>query len=91
MLTIVFDVLFGVPVTIGKSVLEGIGQEIDRECLLTEASIKQRLQELQLTLQEGGISEGDYDTLEAELIERLRVIRNQLQEGKASGSATDQE
>ncbi len=71
------DVLFGVPLTLGKKVMEGIRQEIDRECLVTEGSIKQRLQQLQLMLQDGELSEEEYDKLEASLIERLRAVREQ--------------
>ncbi len=46
----VYDVVFGVPLTIVKRTLEGIEDEVDKERLITEDSIKQRLQQLQLQL-----------------------------------------
>jgi hypothetical protein len=70
-----FYVLFGIPVTIGKQVLARLKDEIDRECLITEESIKERLQQLQVLLQEGGLSEEEYEGLEEELIKRLRMVR----------------
>jgi hypothetical protein len=48
---------------------------VDKERLITEDSIKKRLQELQLLLQDGEISEEEYEELEAKLIERLRAVR----------------
>jgi predicted DNA-binding protein (UPF0278 family) len=70
-----FDVTIGVPLTLGKQILEKIRDEVDRERLITEESIKKRLQELQLLLQDGEISEDEYEELETRLIERLRAVR----------------
>jgi len=70
-----FDVLIGVPLTLSRQILEKIRDEVDKERLITEDSIKQRLQELQLLLQDGEISEDEYEQLEARLIERLRAVR----------------
>lgn len=72
---LVFDVLIGVPLTLSKQILEKIRDEIDKERLITEESIKSRLQELQLLLQNNEISEEAYERLEAQLIERLKAIR----------------
>ncbi len=52
-----------------------IRDEIDKERLITESSIKERLQQLQLMLQDGELSEEDYEETEAMLIERLRSVR----------------
>lgn len=71
----IFDVLFGVPLTLGKEILVKLRDEIDKERLITEESIKERLQQLQLLLQDGELNEEEYEGLEAELIERLRAVR----------------
>jgi|GEM_PF-654426 len=70
-----FNVLIGVPLTLSKQILEKIRDEVDRERLITEESIKKRLQELQLLLQDGEIGEDEYEQLEAKLIERLKAVR----------------
>jgi predicted DNA-binding protein (UPF0278 family) len=70
-----FSVLFGIPLTLGKEVLAKLRDEIDRERLITEESIKERLQQLQVLLQDGDLSEEEYEGLEEELIERLRMVR----------------
>jgi hypothetical protein len=75
---LLYDILLGIPVTITKKTLEGIRDAVDKERLITEESIKQKLQELQLLLQDGEISEGEYTELENKLMERLKTIR-QLQ------------
>lgn len=70
-----YDILLGVPLTLVKDMLEKIREEIDKERLVTEESIKKRLQQLQLLLQEGKISEQEYEELEVKLIERLKAVR----------------
>jgi len=70
-----YDVLLGVPLTLSKDILEKIRDEADKERLITEESIKERLQQLQLLLQDGEVSEEEYEKLETKLIERLRVVR----------------
>ena len=70
-----YDVLLGVPLTLSKDILEKIRDEVDKERLITEESIKERLQQLQLLLQDGEVSEKEYEELEAKLIERLRAVR----------------
>ena len=70
-----YDVLLGAPLTLGKEILEKIRDEADKERLITEESIKERLQQLQLVLQDGEVSEKEYEELEAKLIERLRAVR----------------
>ena len=72
---LLFNILFGVPMTLGKEIMLKIRNEIDKERLITEASIKERLQELQLLLQDGELSEEEYEELEAMLMERLRAVR----------------
>ena len=69
------SVLFGVPLTLGKEILSKLRDEIDRERLITEESIKERLQQLQLLLQDGELTEEEYEGLENELIARLRMVR----------------
>jgi hypothetical protein len=72
---LLYDVVLGIPVTIAKKTLEGIMEAADKERLITEESVKQKLQEFQLQLQDGEISEEDYAELETMLIERLKAIR----------------
>jgi hypothetical protein len=80
---LLYDILLGIPVTITKKTLEGIRDAVDKERLITEESIKQKLQELQLLLQDSEISEEEYAKLENKLMERLKVIRAlQAQGGK---------
>ena len=68
-------ILFGVPLTLSREILAKLRDEIDKERLITEESIKERLQQLQLLLQDGELSEEEYEGLEAELIKRLRMLR----------------
>ena len=77
-----YDVLVGAPLTLGKEILLKIRDEVDKERLITEESIKERLQQLQLLLQDGEISEKEYDELEAKLMERLRAVREYQKEGR---------
>ena len=72
---LLFDILFGVPMTLIKEIMLKIRDEIDKERLITEESIKERLQQLQLLLQDGELSEDEYEELEARLMERLRAVR----------------
>ena len=72
---LLFDILFGVPVTLGREILAKLRDDIDKERLVTEESIKERLQQLQLLLQDGELSEVEYEELEEQLIERLRAVR----------------
>ena len=72
---LLYDVLIGVPVTLSKEIMLKIRDEIDNERLITEESIKERLQQLQLLLQDGELSEDKYEELEARLMERLRAVR----------------
>jgi cell shape-determining protein MreC len=69
------NIIFGVPKTLTKEVLGKLRDEIDRERLITEESIKARLQQLQLLLQEGELTEEEYEGLEEQLIARLRAVR----------------
>jgi predicted DNA-binding protein (UPF0278 family) len=86
---LLYDVLVGVPVTLGKEILWRIRDEIDKERLITEESIKERLQQLQLMLQDGELNEEEYEELEAKLIERLRAVR-QYQKERANASTGNQ-
>ena len=70
-----FGILFGVPLTLSKEILAKLRDEIDKERLITEESIKERLQQLQLLLQDGELDEEEYEGLEEALIERLRAVR----------------
>jgi predicted DNA-binding protein (UPF0278 family) len=70
-----FHILFGVPMTLGKEILAKLRDEIDRGRLITEEAIKERLQQLQVLLQDGELSEQEYEGLEEELIQRLRMVR----------------
>jgi predicted DNA-binding protein (UPF0278 family) len=70
-----FTILFGIPLTLGKQVLMGLRDEIDRERLITEEAIKERLQQLQVLLQDGQMTEEEYEDMEEKLIERLRQVR----------------
>ena len=70
-----YDVLIGTPLTLGKEILEKIRDEANKERLITEESIKERLQQLQLLLQDGEVGEEEYEELETKLIERLKAVR----------------
>jgi ribosomal protein S13 len=72
---LLFNVLFGVPLTLSKEILAKLRYEIDKERLITEESIKERLQQLQLLLQDGELTEEEYEELEEELIGRLKMVR----------------
>ena len=71
---LLFSVL-GIPMTLCKEILGKLRDEIDRGRLITEESIKERLQQLQVLLQDGELSEEEYEGLEEELIQRLRMVR----------------
>jgi hypothetical protein len=75
---LLYDIVIGVPLTISGKILAGIGEAADKERLITEESIKERLQQLQLSLQENEISEEEYEELEDMLIERLRAVRENI-------------
>jgi predicted DNA-binding protein (UPF0278 family) len=68
-------IVFGIPMTLSKEVLAKLRDEIDRGRLITEESIKERLQQLQVLLQDDELSEEEYEGLEEELIQRLRMVR----------------
>ncbi len=72
---LLFDVLFGVPITLGREIVVKLRDEIDKGRLVTEESIKERLQQLQLMLQDDELSEEEYEELETQLVERLRAVR----------------
>ena len=72
---LLYNLLIGVPVTLSKEIMLKIRDDIDKERLVTEKSIKERLQQLQLLLQDGELSEEEYEELEAQLMERLRAVR----------------
>jgi hypothetical protein len=71
---LLFSVL-GAPMTLSKEILAKLKDEIDKERLITEESIKERLQQLQLLLQDGELTEEEYEGLEEQLIARLRAVR----------------
>jgi hypothetical protein len=71
----VSSILFGIPVTLSKEIFAMLRDEIDKERLITEESIKERLQQLQLLLQDGELTEEAYEGLEEQLIARLRAVR----------------
>ena len=53
---LLFSVL-GIPMTLCKEILGKLRDEIDRGRLITEETIKERLQQLQMLLQDGELSE----------------------------------
>lgn len=85
-LKLLYNLLLGVPLTLTGQILPKLRDEIDKERLITEESIKERLQQLQVLLQDGEISEGEYEGLEAQLMVRLRAAREyQNQKGIKRG------
>jgi len=60
---------------LAKKVLEGIMNEIDKERLVTKEGVIEKLKEYQLLLDEGKISDEDYNQIEKELIQRLKKIK----------------
>jgi hypothetical protein len=75
MLTGLLSSILGVPMTLTKEILGKLRDEIDKERLITEESIKERLQQLQMLLQDGELNEEEYEGLEEQLIARLRAVR----------------
>ena len=71
----IIDDLLLLPFNLAKKILEGIINEVDKERLVTKAGVMEKLKEFQLLLDEGKISEEDYNQIEKELIERLKEIR----------------
>jgi len=57
---LIIDDILIVPLTLAMNILEKLRDEINKKSLLTEDSIKERLQELQLLLEDGDISEEEY-------------------------------
>jgi len=83
------DTLVEAPKALGKDIFEQLRDEIDKERLITEESIKEKLQEILLLLQDGEISEEEYDEMESELIERLKAVREYQMEN-SDGNASEQ-
>jgi len=71
----IIDDLLKMPLTLAKKVLEGIMNEVDKQRLVTKEGVMEKLKEYQLLLDEGKISEEDYNQIEKELIERLKEIK----------------
>jgi len=71
----IIDDLLKMPLTLAKKVLEGIMNEIDKERLVTKEGVIEKLKEYQLLLDEGKISEEDYNQIEKELMQRLKKIK----------------
>ena len=71
----IIDDLLKMPLTLAKKILEGIINEVDKERLVTKVGVMEKLKEYQLLLDEGKISEGDYNQIEKELIQRLKKIK----------------
>jgi hypothetical protein len=71
----IIDDLLLLPFTLAKKILEGIKNEVDKERLVTRAGVMEKLKEFQLLLDEGRISEKDYNQIEKELIQRLKEIK----------------
>ncbi len=72
---LVYNLVLGIPVKLSKEIMLRLRDEIDKERLITEESIKAKLQQLQLMLQESELSEEQYSELESSLIQRLRAVR----------------
>lgn len=79
---LLYDVLIGVPLALSKEILEKMRDDVDKERLITEESIKERLQQMQLLLQDGELSEAQYQELEDALIARLRAVREYQKENR---------
>jgi len=71
----IIDDLLMLPFNLAKKILEGIINEVDKERLVTKEGVMEKLKEYQLLLDEGKISEGNYNQIEKELIERLKEIK----------------
>ncbi len=75
MLGLIKDIFIGIPVILSKEIILAIKKEIDKEGLMTEDAIRSRLKEIQKSLEDGNLSENEYDELENDLIERLKKIK----------------
>jgi hypothetical protein len=78
---LLYDIVLGIPVTITKKTMMGLRDAVDKERLITEDSVKQKLQEFQLLLQDGEMSEEEYAELEDKLMQRLKMIREYHAQG----------
>lgn len=71
----IIDDLLLMPFNLVKKILEGIKNEVDKERLVTKEGVMEKLKEFQLLLDEGKISEKDYNQIEKNLIQRLKEIK----------------
>lgn len=71
----IIDDLLLMPFNLAKKILEGIKNEVDKERLVTKEGVMEKLKEFQLLLDEGKISEKDYNQIEKKLIQRLKEIK----------------
>ena len=90
-LRFLYDVVIGVPLDLSKEVVMKLRDEVDKERLITEESIKERLQQLQLLLQNGELSEDEYEDMETKLIERLRAVREYNKGGEQNDITSNKE
>ena len=72
---LVYNLLLGAPIKLSKEIMLRLRDEIDKERLITEPAIRERLQQLQLMLQDSELTEEEYEELETGLIERLKAVR----------------
>lgn len=71
----IIDDLLMLPLNLAKKIVEGIMNEVDKQRLVTKEGVMEKLKEYQLLLDEGKISEEDYNQIEKDLIHRLKEIR----------------
>lgn len=74
-MALIIDDLLLMPFNLVKKILEGIKNEVDKERLVTKEGVMEKLKEFQLLLDEGKISEKDYNQIEKKLIQRLKEIK----------------
>lgn len=54
---------------------QAINEEVEKETLMNEETILEKLRNLQLMLQDNQIGEDEYEDSEAILIENLKILR----------------
>ena len=67
---IMHDILM-IPIALAQA----INEDVEKETLMNEEAILERLRSLQLKLQDNQISEDEYEDSEAILIENLKTVR----------------
>ncbi len=76
----IIDDIFLLPARLGWEIVKGIRDKVDEELYPDEEQIKKKLIELQTLLDEGKISEKDYEKKEEKLMARWQFLQEYREE-----------